>query len=577
MEANIMLTINYTTTTPVNSTYDYQTSELNSLYAICELVVAVLAVAGNALVIHVFRKERRLRRRTNYYIVSLAAADFLVGLLGIPFALMSSVGLPNNLHACLFTVSLLVVLCTISIFCLVAVSVDRYWAILHPMGYSRNVRTKTALVIISICWFAGSFIGFLPLMGWHQDRPNSVDCFFLTVMDYNYLVFLYFGTIITPALILIGFYAHIYRVVLKQLRQIVVMNPENGTKKSKNLPSGGMVRMLGVQQRNEVRATQNLAIIVLFFMICWIPLYTINCIIAFYKDFQVNSSFMLSCIILSHLNSAGNPLLYAYHLRDFRAALKNFFCNLFHLEQQICDQFPPKYPSNYSRTPYRNSSINTDVQRRYRSQSKVETMLKNSTVIAAVPTGNIHRNIWNIAEDSGRDSGSSQDSLKDLNVYHPEKLFLKTKPLKKDQPKVMNQTYVDSSSIEDSDDVFMDDCLSYSKDINETCLTNAIRSCPVENTTMDTSLSSLHKSKPVFVVEQALKTKEDSLKEQKKDSLDVVKSPKSAGRMSPYKLVRGIFKGRRKLKRSLSDGGERNAALKDNNGTIVVDYYSVPI
>lgn len=128
-----------------NATYDYQTRDLNVSYVVCEIVVAVLAVAGNALVIYVFLKERRLRRRTNYYIVSLATADFLVGLLGIPFAIMSSIGLPNNLHACLFTVSLLVVLCTISIFCLVAVSVDRYWAILHPMGYSRNVRTKTAL------------------------------------------------------------------------------------------------------------------------------------------------------------------------------------------------------------------------------------------------------------------------------------------------------------------------------------------------------------------------------------------------------------------------------------------------
>lgn len=122
-----------------------ENSELNIYYMACEVLVAIFAVVGNALVIFVFRKERRLRRRTNYYIVSLAAADLLVGLLGIPFAIMASVGLPTNLHACLFTVSLLVVLCTISIFCLVAVSVDRYWAILHPMGYSRNVRTKTAL------------------------------------------------------------------------------------------------------------------------------------------------------------------------------------------------------------------------------------------------------------------------------------------------------------------------------------------------------------------------------------------------------------------------------------------------
>lgn len=135
-----------TTSFPENSTHIIPyTRELNIFYTICESLVALFAVVGNAIVIIVFRKERKLRRRTNYYIVSLAAADLLVGLLGIPFAVLASVGLPTNLHACLFTVSLLLVLCTISIFCLVAVSVDRYWAILHPMGYSRHVRTKTAL------------------------------------------------------------------------------------------------------------------------------------------------------------------------------------------------------------------------------------------------------------------------------------------------------------------------------------------------------------------------------------------------------------------------------------------------
>jgi adenosine receptor A2a len=119
--------------------------EINVLYTVCECLVAIGAVVGNGLVLLAFKHERRLRRRTNYYIVSLAAADLLVGLLGIPFAILASVGLPTQLHACLFTVSLLVMLCTISIFSLVAVSADRYWAIIYPMGYSRNVRTRTAI------------------------------------------------------------------------------------------------------------------------------------------------------------------------------------------------------------------------------------------------------------------------------------------------------------------------------------------------------------------------------------------------------------------------------------------------
>lgn len=141
--------LNYTVSGSADLVNNYSTryasAELNLPYAICEVIVAACAVLGNGLVIIVFSKDRKLRRRTNYYIISLATADLLVGLFAIPFAILASIGLPTNLYACLFTVSVLVVLCTISIFCLVAVSVDRYWAILHPMGYSRNVRTKTAI------------------------------------------------------------------------------------------------------------------------------------------------------------------------------------------------------------------------------------------------------------------------------------------------------------------------------------------------------------------------------------------------------------------------------------------------
>lgn len=74
--------------------------KLNIPYAVMEALVAIVAVIGNALIIIVFHRERRLRRRTNYYIISLALADFLVGLLGIPFAiLVSRCRLKRNLKA----------------------------------------------------------------------------------------------------------------------------------------------------------------------------------------------------------------------------------------------------------------------------------------------------------------------------------------------------------------------------------------------------------------------------------------------------------------------------------------------
>lgn len=89
-----------------------------------------------------------------------------------------------------------------------------------------------------------------------------------------------------------------------------------------------MLRVLGAAQKREVKATQNLSIIVLFFMICWMPLYTVNCVKAFCQDCDIDPVLMLALIALSHVNSAVNPLLYAYHLKDFRAALKNLILRI---------------------------------------------------------------------------------------------------------------------------------------------------------------------------------------------------------------------------------------------------------
>ncbi|CAO1413354.1 unnamed protein product [Diamesa serratosioi] len=338
-----------------SSTCSQGAKELIIPYTILESLVAIVAVIGNALVIVVFCREKRLRRRTNFYIISLALADFLIGLLGIPFAVLSSVGLPKNLNACLFTLSILVVLCTISIFSLVAVSIDRYWAILHPLAYSRNVCTKTAIEIISLCWIFGIVIGFLPLFGWHKEVTEG--CLFVEIMDYNYLVFLYFTTIITPALILAIFYGLIYKVILKQINKTssssIKVSTNASCRSSANnhastATSGGsesqMLRLLNSQaQKREVKATQNLSIIVCFFVLCWIPLYTINCVNAFCKSCVIHANWTYFGIVLSHFNSAINPVLYAYHLKDFRGAL----LRLFKCSQQQDQMYRPSIMSQH--------------------------------------------------------------------------------------------------------------------------------------------------------------------------------------------------------------------------------------
>ncbi|XP_077533517.1 adenosine receptor [Haemaphysalis longicornis] len=420
------------------------------LYTSVEASVAFLATTGNLAVLVCFARERRLRRRlTNYYILSLAVADLLVGSLAIPFAVLTRAGLPHDSPlACVAMLSFIVVLCTVSILHLVAVTVDRYWAILYPLAYQRLASEGVVVGVVLACWLAGFMLGFLPLLGWHDSKAaSSGACLFLPVMKYSFLVFLYFATIVYPALLIAFFYVRIYSVVRKQLRQITVFGdsarndhlstPSRGNnnrsdealcsapfKETPNLsdmeryrrvdadfhdPSPqrsptnhkcqaptcqeGATKKMGMlfspkkahphrkekgsaktenghvavdgrfrnnqlngtgshdhrlharrpsdgessehhcfplhlghhhsqQHKREVRTAKALLSIVLFFMICWFPLYTLNCVKAFCVSCDPPVWVFDGLIILSHMNSALNPLLYAYRMSDFRDAFK---------------------------------------------------------------------------------------------------------------------------------------------------------------------------------------------------------------------------------------------------------------
>lgn len=78
-------------------------------------------------------------------------------------------------------------------------------------------------------------------------------------------------------------------------------------------------------------------------MISFQPLYTINCVNAFCSNCMTNPIVTYSAIILSHFNSAVNPLLYAYHLKDFRGALSR----LFHCASQPDSVYRPSLISQH--------------------------------------------------------------------------------------------------------------------------------------------------------------------------------------------------------------------------------------
>ncbi len=194
--------------------------QVNLAYTVVELLVALLSIVGNLLVIIVFIRYKRLRITTNYYIISLSVADLLVGLVAIPAAIATEVGLPRNFRGCLFMNSILMLLCSGSILSLVAVTVDRYWCILHPLTYSQRMTRVNALLIIVLSWLLAAVIGLLPTMGWNKGRPKEARCLFMEVMDHSYLVFIFFATILAPSAFMAIVYGAIYRAVKRQVSAV---------------------------------------------------------------------------------------------------------------------------------------------------------------------------------------------------------------------------------------------------------------------------------------------------------------------------------------------------------------------
>lgn len=313
--------------------------ELEPIYTSLEIACAVLSIVGNAFVIYLFVKKTSLRSVKNCYILSLASADLLVGLVGVPSAVSVSVGLPTNFPACLFMTSVLMLLCTGSIMSLVAVTIDRFWSIVRPLTYPVTMTHNAARTVILVSWSVSAVVGLLPLFGWNRGAPPEPRCFFVEVMDPRYLVFVFFGTIVAPSVVMAIIYAVIYREVRRQGHILsalfVSANAEETanaatrtttaitTRRALSRPSHD--RLTRRQLTVEAKTVKSVAIVVVVFLVSWLPLYIVNTVMYFRPEWIPPNGLMTVTILLSHYNSVWNPLLYAWKMKDFRLALKRRF------------------------------------------------------------------------------------------------------------------------------------------------------------------------------------------------------------------------------------------------------------
>ncbi|XP_068233041.1 dopamine receptor 2-like [Palaemon carinicauda] len=186
------------------------------------LFFAVSTIFGNGLVIVAVARERYLHTVTNYFIMSLAVADCLVGALVMPFsALYDSFDYwPFGPDFCDVWRSFDVLASTASILNLCVISLDRYWAITDPFTYPSRMSPRRACMLIALVWVCSALISFPAIAWWRavsEPHPPG-NCPFTE--DLSYLVFSSTISFYGPLFVMVFTYFRIYRAATEQTKSL---------------------------------------------------------------------------------------------------------------------------------------------------------------------------------------------------------------------------------------------------------------------------------------------------------------------------------------------------------------------
>ncbi|XP_070543941.1 neuromedin-K receptor-like [Ptychodera flava] len=118
-------------------------------------IISFLSIFGNALVIFVIVRNKKMRTITNAFLINLAVADIILGFFAIPFQFAPALlqRWPFGSFMCPFVPFVKNTSVFVSIGTLTVISIDRYFAICHPLR--KRMTPMIAGITVVIIWING--------------------------------------------------------------------------------------------------------------------------------------------------------------------------------------------------------------------------------------------------------------------------------------------------------------------------------------------------------------------------------------------------------------------------------------
>ncbi|XP_055680205.1 alpha-2 adrenergic receptor isoform X2 [Lutzomyia longipalpis] len=218
-----------TTTAPaLHGTYPSGYTIAHIVFAsIVVTILMVIIVVGNMLVIIAIATEKSLKNIQNWFIASLAVADFFLGLVIMPFSLANELMGYWVFGAwwCDIHSAMDVLLCTSSIMNLCLISLDRYWSITKAVEYLKTRTPARAAIMITAVWIMSGLICIPPLLGWKAKQPEGPLPQCQLSEDLGYVLYSALGSFYIPSCIMVFVYIRIYFAAKRRARRGIKKPP----------------------------------------------------------------------------------------------------------------------------------------------------------------------------------------------------------------------------------------------------------------------------------------------------------------------------------------------------------------
>nr|XP_060612521.1 growth hormone secretagogue receptor type 1-like [Anolis sagrei ordinatus] len=293
------------------------------------IIMFFLGVAGNVTIILIFKRYKGMRTTVNMYLSSMALSDSLI-LLGLPSDLYRIWKYKPYVFGdflCKFIFYLSETCTYSSILHITTLSVERYFAICFPLKAKATITKSRVKAVILLLWLC-SLVTALPVLflfgvqHHNGSLPEEMgECKYIEEAAHSglletmtWLSTLYF---FLPASCLVLLYGMICRKLWRTARNL----------EGQHAPA---------RERYHQQTIKMLAVVVLAFVLCWLPLHVGRILFAQGSVglneiaqgsvglYDISQYFNLVSMLLFYLGASVNPILYNVMSQKYRKAVCTF-------------------------------------------------------------------------------------------------------------------------------------------------------------------------------------------------------------------------------------------------------------